>query len=78
MAALTPPVAVITGGNRGLGLETGRQLAQRGLTVVLTSRDPTQGQRAADRLRAQGLTVVSRPLEVTEPASVAALAETLR
>jgi len=78
MAALTSPVAVITGGNRGLGLETGRQLAQRGLTVVLTSRDPAQGQRAADRLRAQGLTVVSHPLEVTEPASLAALADTLR
>ncbi|HYQ92670.1 MAG TPA: SDR family NAD(P)-dependent oxidoreductase, partial [Candidatus Competibacteraceae bacterium] len=59
MAALTPPVVVITGGNRGLGLETGRQLAQQGLTVVLTSRDLTQGQHAADRLRAQGLTVVS-------------------
>ncbi|MFO1429829.1 MAG: SDR family oxidoreductase [Candidatus Competibacteraceae bacterium] len=78
MTALTPPVAVITGGNRGLGLETGRQLAQRGLSVVLTSRDPVQGQRAADRLRAQGLTVISHPLEVTEPASVAALADTLR
>ena len=78
MAALTPPVAVITGGNRGLGLETGRQLAQRGLTVVLTSRNPAQGQRAANRLRAQGLTVVSRPLEVTEPTSIAALADALR
>jgi NAD(P)-dependent dehydrogenase (short-subunit alcohol dehydrogenase family) len=78
MVALTPPVAVITGGNRGLGLETGRQLAQQGLSVVLTSRDPAQGQRAADRLRAQGLTVVSYPLEVTEPASVAALAERVR
>src|SRR5512135_3446613 len=78
MVALTPPVAVITGGNRGLGLETGRQLAQRGLSVVLTSRDPAQGQRAADRLRAQGLTVVSYPLDVTEPASAATLAETLR
>src|SRR5512143_2207909 len=78
MAVLTPPVAVITGGNRGLGLETGRQLAQQGLGVVLTSRDPAQGQRAADRLCAQGLTVVSYPLDVTEPASVATLAETLR
>ena len=78
MAALNSPVAVITGGNRGLGLETGRQLAQQGLTVVLTSRDPAQGQRAADRLCAQGLTVVSYPLDVTEPARVAALAKRLR
>jgi NAD(P)-dependent dehydrogenase (short-subunit alcohol dehydrogenase family) len=78
MAVLNPPVAVVTGSNRGLGLETGRQLAQRGLTVVLISRDPAQGQRAADQLRAQGLKVVSHPLEVTEPASVAALADVLR
>ncbi|MBS1247504.1 MAG: short-chain dehydrogenase/reductase [Proteobacteria bacterium] len=78
MTALNPPVAVVTGGNRGLGLETGRQLAQRGLTVVLTSRNPAQGQRAADRLRAQGLTVVSYPLEVTASASVTALAAALR
>ena len=78
MTALNPPVAVITGGNRGLGLETGRQLAQRGFTVVLTSRDPAQRQHVADRFRAQGLTAVSHPLEVTEPASVAALADTLR
>lgn len=78
MLELTQPIAVVTGANRGLGLETGRQLAQRGLHVVLTSRDPAQGQRAADPLRAQGLEVVSRPLEVTDRASVTSLAETLR
>ena len=78
MLELKQPIAVVTGANRGLGLETGRQLAQRGLHVVLTSRDPAQGQRAADPLRAQGLEVVSRPLEVTDRASVASLAETLR
>ena len=78
MAALNQPVAVVTGGNRGLGLETGRQLAQRGMRVVLTSRDATKGQHAVDPLRAQGLEVVYRPLEVTDRASVASLAETLR
>ena len=45
---------------------------------MLTSRDPAQGQRAANRLRTQGLTVVSCPLEVTEPTSIAALADALR
>lgn len=78
MARQNAPVAVVTGGNRGLGLETGRQLAQRGLTVVLASRDPAQGRRAADRLCAQGLSVVTSPLDVTDAASVAALAETLQ
>ena len=78
MVESNPPCAVVTGANRGLGLETCRQLAQRGMRVVLTSRDATKGQRAADPLRAQGLEVVTRPLEVTDRASVVSLAETLR
>ena len=36
-------VAVVTGANRGLGLETCRQLAEKGLTVLLTSRNTQQG-----------------------------------
>ena len=36
-------VAVVTGGNRGIGLETCRQLAERGLHVVLGSRDEAAG-----------------------------------
>ena len=32
-------VALVTGGNRGLGFESCRQLAQLGLTVLLTARD---------------------------------------
>lgn len=78
MVEHNPPLAVVTGANRGLGLETCRQLAQRGMTVVLTSRDEAKGQRAADQLRAQGLAVVYRPLEVTDRESVASLTETLR
>ncbi len=39
-----PLTAIFTGANRGLGYETCRQLAQRGYRVVLTSRDPDQGQ----------------------------------
>jgi len=78
MVENNPPCAVVTGANRGLGLETCRQLAQRGMRVVLTSRDATKGQRAADQLHAQGLEVVYRSLEVTDRASVASLAEILR
>ena len=78
MVEISQQVAVITGANRGLGLETCRQLAQRGLRVVLTSRDAAEGQAAANRLRGQGLAVRYHPLDVTDPASVAALADTLR
>jgi NAD(P)-dependent dehydrogenase (short-subunit alcohol dehydrogenase family) len=70
-------VAVVTGANRGLGLETCRQLAGSGFTVVLTARDPASGAAAADKLRARGLEVIFQPLDVTDPASVARLREFL-
>jgi NAD(P)-dependent dehydrogenase (short-subunit alcohol dehydrogenase family) len=44
------PVAVVTGGNRGIGYEVCRQLAQRGYEVVLAARDPEKGERAAAEL----------------------------
>lgn len=68
--AEAPPVAIVTGGNRGLGLETCRQLAELGLQVVLTSRDQAQGEAAAAGLRESGLAVVARQLDVTDPLSI--------
>jgi NAD(P)-dependent dehydrogenase (short-subunit alcohol dehydrogenase family) len=69
--------ALVTGGNRGLGLETCRQLARRGLEVLLTSRDPAQGSAAAAQLAAEELVVEALPLDVADGASVTALAEEL-
>lgn len=66
--------AIVTGANRGLGLETCRQLAALGVRVILTSRDPAQGEAAQARLRAQGLSVLYRPLDVTDADQIAALA----
>jgi len=42
--------AVVTGGNRGIGRETARQLAEQGFSVVLTARDEVKGKKAADEL----------------------------
>jgi NAD(P)-dependent dehydrogenase (short-subunit alcohol dehydrogenase family) len=69
-----PTLAVVTGGNRGLGFEVCRELARRGHGVILTSRDEGKGAAAAARLAAEGLTVESRPLDVTDPDSIARLA----
>jgi NAD(P)-dependent dehydrogenase (short-subunit alcohol dehydrogenase family) len=59
-------VALVTGGNRGIGLEVCRQLAERGYDVVMGSRDVERG-------RAAGLDVEVRQLDVADPASIAAL-----
>lgn len=67
-------LALVTGANRGVGFETCRQLGQHGLTVILGSRDAAQGERAAAQLRAEGLAVTARQLDVTDPASVDRLA----
>lgn len=66
-------VALITGANRGMGLEASRQLAQQGYRVIVTSRDAAKGAPVADQLRRDGLNVVYHQLEVTDAASVAAL-----
>jgi len=61
---------VITGGNRGLGLEITRQLAGRGLHVVIGARDGGRGVDAARALVGEGLSVSSVPLDVADPDSV--------
>ncbi len=71
-------VALVTGGNRGIGLEICRQLAQRGITVVLGSRDLSAGERACAALSKQGLALVARQLDVTQAADVDALYQGLK
>lgn len=68
-------VALVTGANRGIGLETCRQLAELGFHVVLGSRDAKQGESAARSLQARTLDVEPHQLDVTDPASVHAIAE---
>ncbi|MDH6141443.1 MULTISPECIES: SDR family oxidoreductase [Kitasatospora] len=69
------PVSVVTGANRGIGLETCRQLAALGHRVVLTARDPAKAQAAARRI---GPAVHPVRLDVTDAADAAALAAELR
>lgn len=72
-------IALVTGANKGLGLETSRQLAQRSILVLMGARRPADGNAAADRLKSEGLPVEPVQLDVTRPdhiAQVKALIET--
>ncbi|XYI01664.1 SDR family oxidoreductase [Sorangium sp. So ce1128] len=70
-------VAVVSGGNRGIGLEICRQLARRAIHVVLGSRDERRGSAAAASLAEQGLSVEARRLDVSDEESVRELARAL-
>jgi NAD(P)-dependent dehydrogenase (short-subunit alcohol dehydrogenase family) len=70
-------VAVVTGANRGIGLEIARQLAEKGVHVVMTARDRKKGEAAAQALRARKLDLEFMPLDVTVPGTIAALAAAL-
>jgi len=74
MATMDKRLAVVTGGNKGIGYEICRQLARKGLRVMLTSRDAEKGREARKKLEKDGLDVLHHQLEVTDQASVASVA----
>ena len=72
------PIAVVTGAYRGLGVETARQLADKGYTVVITARREAEGTRARDELVSAGYDACFHLLDVTDASSIALLAEFIR
>lgn len=60
-------VALVSGGNRGIGLEVCRQLAESGYTVVIGSRDEDRGRAAAEGLEGN---LVPHQLDVADVGSV--------
>jgi len=68
-------VALVSGGNRGIGLEIARQLARRGMLVVIGSRDVEKGQAAAQTIIDEGYSTEVVRLDITDGNSVAAAVE---
>jgi NAD(P)-dependent dehydrogenase (short-subunit alcohol dehydrogenase family) len=64
-------VALVSGGNRGIGLEIVRQLAERGITTILGSRDEGSGREAAEAISGD---VIVRGLDVSDEKTVGRLA----
>ena len=62
-------VALVTGANKGIGLEIARQLASQGFAVVIAGRDPARVEAAAKSLTDQGLDVHGVALDVTKAES---------
>ncbi len=68
-------VAIVTGGNRGLGIATVEKLARRGFHVVLTARKDGEAAAAAVKARVPDARVQSLPLDLASFASIRAFAD---
>ena len=66
---------MVTGANKGIGLETVQQLASQGVTIVLTTQNEKRGMEAMLKLNESGMSnVVFHQLDVLDPVSINSLA----
>jgi len=73
----TEKIALVTGANKGIGLEIVRQLAKAGFRVFLTARDRQRGEEASKTLQQDGLSVEFLQLDVADETSIDKLAKEL-
>ena len=59
-------VALITGANKGIGLETARQLGQKGITVLMGARNKDRMQAAVDQLKGEGITAEGIQIDMAD------------
>jgi NAD(P)-dependent dehydrogenase (short-subunit alcohol dehydrogenase family) len=63
-------IALITGANKGIGLETARQLGRKEITVLVGARDAGKGESAVAKLRREGIDAHPIVIDVSDPKSV--------
>lgn len=68
-------IALITGANKGIGLQTARLLGARGMTVLAGARDEQRGRDAERALRDEGTDATFVPLDVTDEKTIQRAAE---
>lgn len=73
--SLTGRCALVTGGARGIGFVTARTLCEHGMAVAINDLDPSEADRAAAALRAEGHRAMAFPADVTRATEVADLFE---
>jgi NAD(P)-dependent dehydrogenase (short-subunit alcohol dehydrogenase family) len=71
-------IALITGANKGIGLDIARQLGAKGVTVIVGARDAGRGQAAVDLLRSENLNAHFVQFDVTDARSITQAALTIR
>ncbi len=67
-------IALITGANKGIGLETARQLGKQGITVLIGARDAARGDASVAKLKSDGIDAHFIALEVTDQKSISTAA----
>jgi NAD(P)-dependent dehydrogenase (short-subunit alcohol dehydrogenase family) len=75
MGQLDGKVAIVTGGNRGIGKGIAKGLAAEGASLTIAARDATLLTQTADELRTQGAKVLAVPTDVTDEEQIKALFE---
>ncbi len=68
-------IALVTGANKGLGLEISRRLGKLGMTILIAARDKKRGFEAAERLKAEGIDAHPMILDVTHEPSISRTAK---
>ncbi|RLQ88349.1 SDR family oxidoreductase [Notoacmeibacter ruber] len=71
-------IALVTGGNKGIGFQIARQLAEAGIEVVIGSRDEGRGAEAVAELAEDQLSASSIELDLNAPETLLAAADTLK
>jgi NAD(P)-dependent dehydrogenase (short-subunit alcohol dehydrogenase family) len=71
--AVETKVALITGANKGIGIEIARQLGKLGITVIVGARDAAKGEAAAAALRDEGIDAHNIVLDMTSESDIAAV-----
>ena len=74
----TNRIALVTGANKGIGLEIARQLAQAGVFVIIGARAPARAKAAVEDLSSRGLAAQAVLIDLNDHASIAAAAENIR
>ncbi|CAI9770229.1 unnamed protein product [Fraxinus pennsylvanica] len=80
----TKRIAVVTGANKGIGIEICRQLVLKGITVVLTARDVKKGVEAVEKLKGSSTcsyffdNLIFHQLDVVDASSIAHLADFIK